>query len=158
MHEALATKSNLKKRQITKDDICLQCGKGVETSIHLFWFCDCAKEAWCNNKTVFPFAIDSGWSFIDVAWQLVHHRPICSGLMEKFISLCWEIWKDRNTVRNGGKHRAGKTLVRSSASLVEEYREANERESCLNPAMPVKWLPPDPLRFKMNVDGAVFKD
>ena len=49
-------------------------------------------------------------------------------------------------------------MVRSFASLVEEYRETNERESYLNPAMPVKWLPPDPLRFKMNVDGAVFKD
>ena len=58
--EALATKSNLKKRQITKDDICPQCGKEAETSIHLFWFCDRAKEAWCNSKTVFPFAIDSG--------------------------------------------------------------------------------------------------
>ena len=78
--------------------------------------------------------------------------------MEKFISLCWEIWKDRNTVRNGGKHRAGKTLVRSSASLVEEYREANERVNCLIPTVPVRWLPPDPPRFKMNVDGAVFKD
>ncbi|KAK7840031.1 hypothetical protein CFP56_017263 [Quercus suber] len=108
--EALATKSNLKKRQITKDDIYPQCGKGAETSLHVFWFCYRAKEVWSNSKTVFPFSIDNGWSFIDVVWQLVNHRPICSSLMEKVLSLCWEIWNDRNTVHNGGRHRAGKTL------------------------------------------------
>lgn len=107
---------------------------------------------------VIPFAIENRWSFIDVVWQLVNYSPICSGLMEKVLSLCWEIWKDRNTVRNRGRHRAGKTLVRSSASMVEEYRAANERECGLNPTVHVRWHPPDPHRFKMNMDGAVFKD
>ena len=41
---------------------------------------------------------------------------------------------------------------------MEEFREENERESYLNPAVPVRWHPPDTSRFKMNVDGAVFKD
>lgn len=46
-------------------------------------------------------------------------------------------------------------MTKSSASLVEEYRAANERESCLNPAVQIKWHPPDPFRFKMNVDVAI---
>lgn len=75
--------------------------------------------------------------------------------MEKVLSLCWEIWKDRNTVHHGGGQRTGKAMTKSSASLVEEYRAANERESCLNPAVQIKWHPPDPSRFKMNVDVAV---
>ena len=37
---ALATKANLKKRQITKDETCNLCGKAAESSTHLFWFCD----------------------------------------------------------------------------------------------------------------------
>ena len=57
--EALATKSNLKNRQITKDDIYTQCGKEPKISLHLFWFCDRVKEVWSNSKTVFPFFIDS---------------------------------------------------------------------------------------------------
>ncbi|XP_075654786.1 uncharacterized protein LOC142624952 [Castanea sativa] len=156
--KALATKSNLKKRKITKDDICPQCGKEAKTNLHLLWFCDWAKEVWSNSKAVFPFVIESSWSFIDVVWQLVNHRPICSSLMEKLFSLYWEIWKDRNTVRNRSRHCAGKTLVRSFASMVEEYRAANERVCALNPTKLVKWHPLDPPRFKMNVDGAVFKD
>lgn len=42
--------------------------------------------------------------------------------------------------------------------MVEEYRAANERECGLNPTVHVRWHPPDPHRFKMNMDGAVFKD
>lgn len=74
--EALATKSNLKNRQITKDDIYTQCGKEPKISLHLFWFCDRVKEVWSNSKTVFPFFTDSKWSFVDVVWQLVQHRSI----------------------------------------------------------------------------------
>ncbi|KAL0014761.1 hypothetical protein SO802_001830 [Lithocarpus litseifolius] len=65
---------------------------------------------------------------------------------------------DKNTVRNGGGQRAGKTMVRSLASLVEEYRAANEKACCLNLAVLVKWHPPGPPWFKMNVEGAVFTD
>ena len=156
--EDLATKSNLLKRHITQDDLCPQCGKGAETSVHLFWFCDQAKEAWSNSKAVFPFSIGCSWSFIDVVWQMVHHKPIQSGFLERVISLCWEIWKNRNTIRNGGKRCSGKTLVRCSTSLMVEFNEANKKEGCLNLASPVRWHPPDPHRFKMNVDGAIFKD
>ena len=35
---------------------------------------------------------------------------------------------------------------------------ANERVSCLNPIVQIKWHPPNALRFKMNVDGAIFID
>lgn len=156
--EALATKSNLKKKKITEDDFCPQCGKEAETTLHLLWFCERAREAWSNSKTVLPFAIESSWSFVDVVWQLVNHRPAGPSLMEKFFSLCWEIWKDRNTVRNGGRHCAGKALVRCSASMVEDYRAANERICSMDPAIQVKWHPPDSPRFKMNVDGVVFKN
>ena len=46
-------------------------------------------------------------------------------------------------------------MVRSSASLVEEYRTTNERVSCLNRIVQVKWHPLDALRFKMNVDEGI---
>ena len=108
-------------RQITKDDICIKCGKESKTSLHLFWFCDRMKEVWSNSKLVFPFCIDSRWSFVDVVWQLVQHRSICPGLMEKVLSLCWEIWKNKNTVCHGVEQHSGKFMVRSLASLVEEY-------------------------------------
>ena len=49
-----------------------------------------------------------------------------------------------------------KVIVRNSLSLVEEYQAANEIDRPNNPIEVVKWHPPKPPRFKMNVDGAVF--
>ena len=74
------------------------------------------------------------------------------------MSLCWEIWKERNSVRNGSGKRESKVLVRNAASLVEEYNAANERVVFKNPEFSTKWHPPDSPRFKMNVDAAVFSD
>ena len=47
-------------------------------------------------------------------------------------------------------------MVKCSLSLVEEYRATNEVVIPLNPCVDVKWHPPDPPKFKMNVNGAVF--
>lgn len=47
-------------------------------------------------------------------------------------------------------------MVKCSLSLVEEYRATNEVVIPLNPCVDVKWHLPDPPKFKMNVDGAVF--
>ena len=74
------------------------------------------------------------------------------------MSLCWEIWKERNSVRNGRGKRESKVLVRNAASLVEEYSAANERVVCKNSELSIKWHPPDPPRVKMNVNAMVFSD
>ena len=76
--------------------------------------------------------------------------------MEKMLSLCWEIWKERNSVRNGSGKRESKILVRNAASLVEEYSAANERVVYKNLELSIRWHPLDSLCFKMNVDLAVF--
>ena len=107
---------------------------------------------------VLPFSTDHKWSFIDAMWQLVKHSSLSSGLMERILSLCWEIWKERNAVRNGGGKREGKILARCSVSLVEEFRVANERVVRKTPERQVRWHPSDSPRFKMNVDAAIFND
>ena len=84
--------------------------------------------------------------------------PVSSDLMEKIISMCWEIWKGRNLVRNGGVSRPRNTLARSSVALVEEFRAGNAREVQTGLDRHVRWHPPQSSRFKMNVDAAIFKD
>lgn len=63
---------------------------------------------------------------MDVVWQIVKCSPSSSGLLEKTLTFCWEIWKTRNLVRHGGTHRSGKAIVQKSQSLVEEYKAATE--------------------------------
>lgn len=61
-------------------------------------------------------------------------------------------------MRNGGKDRAGRDITRSSLSLLEEFQIVNESHQAKRTNVPevVKWLPPRPGCYKVNVDGAVF--
>lgn len=64
--DILGNKVNLKRRTITKDDLCSECGKEPESNCHIFWFCDKVKDIWGNSMLVFPFHMESWWSFMDV--------------------------------------------------------------------------------------------
>ena len=112
--DILANKVNLKRRTITKDDLCSECGKEPESNCHIFWFCDKVKDIWGNSMLVFPFHMESWWSFMDVVWQIVQCRLCDSSLLETTMTLCWEIWKSRNSVRHEGPYSSGKSIVFSS--------------------------------------------
>ncbi|KAK7836650.1 hypothetical protein CFP56_022247, partial [Quercus suber] len=48
------------------------------------------------------------------------------GLLERVITVCWGIWKNRNELRIGGKGKAGRTILRNAMNLVDEFLAANE--------------------------------
>lgn len=98
----------------------------AETSGHMLWFCDSAKEVWSGSKLVFPFVVDDKWEFSEVIWQIVKHSPKDSGLLEKTATISWEIWKNRNVVRNGGARIPGSQLLKRALTQVEEFRAAHE--------------------------------
>ncbi|KAK9995832.1 hypothetical protein SO802_020518 [Lithocarpus litseifolius] len=82
----LATKENLRRRNITKDSTCDICGKQVETISHLFWFCDHAKEVWSSFKLSSPFEIQPSWDYMDVIWLLQKWEEARPGLLEKTLA------------------------------------------------------------------------
>lgn len=93
----------------------------AENYSHLFWFCDKAAEVWSNCKLVFPFQIEKRWNFIDVIWQIIRQRPTNTYLLEKTVTVCWGIWKNRNAFRHGGTRKQGRAIVNGAMELVEEY-------------------------------------
>ena len=50
--DILATKTNLRK---VDNDLCTSCNKAAETSGHMFWFCEKAKQVWNGSKMEFLF-------------------------------------------------------------------------------------------------------
>ncbi|KAL4627161.1 hypothetical protein ACB092_05G147900 [Castanea dentata] len=62
----LATKQNLRKKNITKDDICDYCRAYVETISHLFWQCEHAKDIWTSSKLSLPFEVLPSWDFMEL--------------------------------------------------------------------------------------------
>ena len=84
----LATKENLWKRKITKDNLCESCGNAPESTCHIFWFCDSAKEVWASSKLILPFKINPSWKFIDTMWKLQKWSTVCPSLVERTIMVC----------------------------------------------------------------------
>ena len=117
----LATKENLRRRNITKDSTCEVCGEQVETISHLFWFCEHAKEVWSSCKLSFPFDFQPSWDFMDVIWLLQKWEESQPGILERAIMIYWGIWKNRNEVSHGAKRRSGLAVTRSSLSLLEKF-------------------------------------
>ena len=125
--DILATKENLWKRNITKDNLCESCGKAPKTICHIFWFCDRAKEVWLSSKLIMPFEISPSWKFIDAMWKLQKWSDECPGLVERTIMVCWGIWKQRNEVKHGGVSQNGLAIVKSSLRILDEFQVANEK-------------------------------
>ena len=59
-----------------------------------------------------------------------------------------------------GKGKAGRTILRNTLHLVEEFRSANEEkiEHQAEPVPLVSWQPPSQGYYKVNIDGAVFSN
>ena len=72
------------------------------------------------------------------------------------MTVCWEIWKNRNVFRHGGTRKPGRVIAHNAIALVEEYQSANEVVCPLNPSEAIKWHPPESPKYKLNIDGAVF--
>uniref|UniRef100_A0A7N2LEL5 Reverse transcriptase zinc-binding domain-containing protein n=1 Tax=Quercus lobata TaxID=97700 RepID=A0A7N2LEL5_QUELO len=156
----LATKDNLIRRKITKDATCVLCGQLEETTCHLLWFCKHAREVQESNKFALPFVIDQSWSFLDIIQNLQNHEVTHPGLLEKVISICWGIWKDRNERRMGGSGKPGRMILKTALHLVEEYSTANDiRQGDKSSVGPAKiWKPPDPERKGYGGRGVFARD
>ncbi|XP_030974621.1 uncharacterized protein LOC115994555 [Quercus lobata] len=69
--------------------------------------------------------------------------------------IAWAIWSNRNEVCNGGRvvHGSGRWTTR----YLKEYYAANEQLAIVPTAQITNWIPPPTNRYKINVDGVVFK-
>ncbi|KAK9988783.1 hypothetical protein SO802_029022 [Lithocarpus litseifolius] len=91
-------------------------------------------------------------------WKLQKWANLCPDVVERTIMLCWGLWKYRNERRHGGVRGTGLDIVRSSLRMLDEFRLANEKPQPMRASttMEVKWCPPQPGSYKVNVDGTVF--
>ncbi|KAK9985942.1 hypothetical protein SO802_030893 [Lithocarpus litseifolius] len=154
----LATKENLRRRNIVDNGLCVCCGSHTETVGHLFWFCDHAKEIWTSSKLSTPFEVMPSWDFMEVMCQVQRWNDSFPGLVERTVMICWGIWKNRNEIIHGGTGRPGRVVVRSALMLLDEYQTANESPKVGQKSThaTVRWSPPQQECYKVNVDGAVF--
>ena len=73
------------------------------------------------------------------------------------VTIAWVMWTNHNEVRHSGTKKTGEALVKWSTQYLAEYRSANSLPEPIQRSQIVRWSPPPPARYKMNLDGAVFK-
>ena len=146
------------RRKNTTNNICEACGMHVETIMHMLCFCSRGIEGWSSSKLTLPFIIQDSCSFVGTFNRLQNRWEAQPGLLEKWVTICWGIWKSRNEVRHGGKRRTGLAIMRSSLKLLEDFQIANEKSSQVSLNHWHKTGCKSPLLgyFKVNMDGALF--
>jgi hypothetical protein len=78
---------------------------------------------------------------------------------EVFITISWALWQRRNkSILNQPMDRIDQVGIMARCYL-EEFVKENERASPqLTPALVTRWKPPHTSLYKINYDGAIFKD
>ncbi|XP_065626609.1 uncharacterized protein LOC136066360 [Quercus suber] len=137
------------------EDACVACGK-VESSGHALWDCEVARAIWRESKLSLPNFRSPLCDFMDVVWKIwVDKREVS---WESFATTAWCIWKNRNSIKFEGRGKVVKAIVKEAELLVEEFSPVNT--TVKQPVSPRTqgWSPPSDGWYKVNVDGAVFKE
>ncbi|KAK7834052.1 hypothetical protein CFP56_025118 [Quercus suber] len=126
--------------------------------MHMLCFCSHGRGVYSARKLSLPCNVHESWSFVDTLSRLRTSWEDQPGLLERWVTIGWGIWKSRNEVRHGGKRRPSIVIVRSSLKLVEDFLSTNEkpRKPKIENQNRVAWRPPPSGSFKVNVDDALF--
>ncbi|KAI8016541.1 putative ribonuclease H protein [Camellia lanceoleosa] len=99
LHQKLRTRTLLLTRQIIPDPTCNLCGSAPETTVYVLRNCPSARIHW--NSIGIPSSLTSSfdlnlenWLKLNCQSKETHNATYWSVL---FPSVCWEIWKSRNS-------------------------------------------------------------
>ena len=76
---------------------------------------------WNTSKLSLPFDIEPNWCFLDIMEKLLIVGDVLPGLAERFVSVCWGIWKERNVIRTDGRGKPRKVTLKTSLGLMDEF-------------------------------------
>ncbi|XP_075665153.1 uncharacterized protein LOC142634774 [Castanea sativa] len=78
--------------------------------------------------------------------------------LEILATAAWGIWKNRNDVTHGGTSKSPTAIVNNARRYIKEHKQATNFLGPQPAQAPVPWKPPSSDWYKINVDGAVFKE
>ena len=142
--DVLPTKENLVRRKVLLDSCYDECKLAEETSRHLFWSCQRAREIWCLSALFQESQIKQFGSFMDMLWYMVMVAQWEHNEVETLIMVAWALWSNRNECRNGGAKKSCLALLQGAVEYLDAYQACvTEFGNLKQPsAEPVKWKPP----------------
>ena len=87
--------------------------------------------------------------------MLVQH--VGNELWELIVTIAWCLWHERNTARIGGTRQTSNHILQKAMFLIKEFQSANHKFQPSTLPHTVMWTPSSSPWYKINTDGAVFK-
>ena len=115
-----------------------------------------AEAIWKEAKLTLQRGCHSHRDFIDVVWKFWENQK--EGELERLTCIAWCIWKNRNAVKFEGRCKEVRRIVTEANALVEEFCHHVEVPKQPAPSRTGRWTPSSEEWYKVNVDGAVFKE
>lgn len=154
--EILPTRLNLAKRRITHDNVCPNCTRFPESTIHALWDCGVAMDVWAGSLLKLQKCSNGQADMLELMEYLLSRLSLQE--MELFLVQAWLIWNQRNKLLDGGKIQDPNLLCKRAVEYLEEYRTSQENlrvDGVVHSGGDV-WKPPPNSVFKLNFDAAVF--
>uniref|UniRef100_A0A2N9GYK3 Reverse transcriptase domain-containing protein n=1 Tax=Fagus sylvatica TaxID=28930 RepID=A0A2N9GYK3_FAGSY len=156
--EALPTRVNLCKRHIPINPKCENCRKCPEDVLHAVWSCPVLTPVWDKEPWIHSLRATPIMDFADLFSKVLDIGTYQN--TEAFSIICWSLWQRRNKQRLHQEVEAIDQVSTRARAYLDEFVSSIEP---LQPAEPtptlvIKWQPPSRHNFKINYDGAVFKE
>jgi ribonuclease HI len=156
--EALPTRVNLCKRHIPIDPKCENCRKCPEDVLHAVWSCPVLTPVWDKEPWIHSLRATPIMDFADLFSKVLDLGTYQN--TEAFSIISWSLWQRRNKQRLHQEVEAIDQVSTRARAYLDEFVSSIEP---LQPAEPtstlvIKWQPPSRHNFKINYDGAVFKE
>ena len=130
LQKALATNSNLIKRNIPVQERCHLCHRYREDENHLFRDCDISSRIWSSStlgiKTFSSKCIPLGeWikNFLRLFWK---EDGLQSERAREFVVTLWSIWTHRNNIVFRDLFEDPACIIQRKHALLREYEESNK--------------------------------
>ena len=102
--------------------------------------------------------MDRDCTFVGLLWKLRNDSGPATVNLTHFMAISWNIWKNRNGVRNGEVLKTVSNLILEATRFVAKYQALQDCPIPTTNPLPTRWIPLTSGVYKANVDGAVFKD
>ncbi|KAG8472386.1 hypothetical protein CXB51_034209 [Gossypium anomalum] len=153
LHNMIPTAYILYNRQITPFPLCLRCGLFPKSAMHAILKYGPANEVWSQLGLhwVTDHYCDSFWDWIAYVFQ-TNDAIGCS----KILTTMWLLWHARNQYVMEGKQQSVQEIRTKIESFIMQSSVIKERLPKKQRSMSSKWLPPERVVVKINLD-ATFK-
>ena len=120
--EILPTRLNLAKQQIIHDNICPNCTRFPESTIHALWDCGVAVNVWAGSALKLQKCAHGQADMIELMEYLLSKLSVQE--MELFLVQAWIIWNQRNKLLHGGKLQDPNMLCQRAMEYLEEFQNS----------------------------------